>query len=214
MACASGSGEAPIKRIIKSLAQEPTASVILEDMKTEGTFTTQYLHKYRIVLPEEKQTTDWLQVPQKYYKAHAGHLGMSLYTKKDGEEQAGIAPPGYAYVGDSRYGQWRDDGRGGTFWEWYGKYALFSSLFGGWYRPIYRPDFDMYSGYRNRRTPFFGRRNQFGTRGTVARRAKPNFFSRRQAKQNLQKSTFKQRVSKRVGRTRTGFRSRGGGWGK
>jgi hypothetical protein len=35
---------------------------------------------------------------------------------------------GSQLIGNPNYGQWNNQG-GGSFWEWYGKYALFSSLF-------------------------------------------------------------------------------------
>ncbi|MFV2061339.1 MAG: hypothetical protein ACC653_11700 [Gammaproteobacteria bacterium] len=41
---------------------------------------------------------------------------------------------GSQLVDNPQYGQWRNNSSGGSFWEWYGKYALFSSLFRS---PIY-----------------------------------------------------------------------------
>lgn len=41
---------------------------------------------------------------------------------------------GSQLIGNPNYGHWRQDSGGGSFWEWYGKYALFSTLFN---RPIY-----------------------------------------------------------------------------
>jgi len=37
---------------------------------------------------------------------------------------------GRQLVGNPNYGNWRQDRHGSSFWEWYGKYALFSSLMG------------------------------------------------------------------------------------
>jgi len=48
---------------------------------------------------------------------------------------------GSQLVGNPQYGQWRNSS-GGSFWEWYGKYALFSALFRS---PIY------YGGWSSRR---------------------------------------------------------------
>ncbi|PCJ22210.1 MAG: hypothetical protein COB04_00170 [Gammaproteobacteria bacterium] len=45
--------------------------------------------------------------------------------------------PGRQLVGNPNYGNWRQDRHGSSFWEWYGKYALFSSLIGG--RSYYGP---------------------------------------------------------------------------
>lgn len=49
---------------------------------------------------------------------------------------------GSQLVGNPNYGQWRNDSSGNSFWAWYGKYALFSSLFRS---PIY------YGGWAGRR---------------------------------------------------------------
>ena len=57
-------------------------------------------------------------------------------------------PPGYQYVGNERYGQWRDDRSGGSFWEFYGRYALLSYVIGGFGRPIYRTDWNAYRDSR------------------------------------------------------------------
>lgn len=41
---------------------------------------------------------------------------------------------GSQLIGNPSYGNWRQDSRGRSFWEWYGMYALFSTMF---HRPIY-----------------------------------------------------------------------------
>lgn len=209
-----GKRQLPLDRLQESLKGVPTYSIILEDMKEEGNFRSNYYHKYRVVLQEEAETTDWMKVPADYYKTSEPLLGMTLFVKMEGEVDRNPAPPGYHYVGDSRYGRWRTDRRGDSFWEFYGKYALFSSLVGGWHRPIYRGDFDDYRRYRSRNAPYFGRNNEYGTKGSIAKKAKPSFYSRRMAKERMKKASFKDKVAKRTGRTRTGFRGRSGGFGK
>jgi hypothetical protein len=212
--CGGGPKGLPIEALKEHLKADPSYSVILEDMKEEGTFGKRYFHQYRVVREENSGLTKWMQVPKDYYKAHEEYLGMSLAVKKEGEVDTTVSPPGYQYVGDSRYGEWKQDNSGNSFWAFYGKYALFSSLFGGWYRPIYRNDFSAYQQHRSRNTPFFGRGREYGTKGTVVKTNKPNFYARRNARQNLRNAGFKDRVNKRVGRTRTGYRSRAGGFGK
>lgn len=212
--CGKPDRELPLEKIKITLKDTPSYSIILEDMKEAGTFSKHYFHKYRVVFQEEVKTTDWMEVPKDYYKTSELLLGMSLFVKKEGEENSSVAPPGYQHVGDSRYGHWTNDHRGGSFWEFYGKYALFSSLMGGWYRPIYRTDYNAYRQHRTGNAPYFGRNNEYGTNGSVVKRNKPGFYNRRMARERMKKASFKDRVSKRTGRTRTGFRSRAGGFGK
>ena len=84
-------------------------------------------------------------------------------------------PPGMAYVGNDRYGEWKKDDTGNSFWSWYGKYALFSHLF------FFPPSYFGYGGwnswnntYRNRQ-PYFGKTqngNQgYGTRGSFVKQS-------------------------------------------
>jgi len=215
-ACGSGPKELPITKLQQKLKDVPTYSIVLEDMKEEGNFFIQFFHRYRVVIPEEAENTltGWLEVPETYFKQNEPFLGMSLMVKKEGIISSEVSPPGYQYVGDPKYGQWQTDSRGNSFWEFYGKYALLTSLLGGWNRPIYRNDYDMYRQYRNRNTPYYGPNKQYGTNGTFTKQTKPSFYSRRMAREKMKSTSFKNKVAQRTGRTRTGFRGRAGGFGK
>ena len=206
--------ENPINKLKRSLNDVASYSIILEDMKEEGMFSKQYFHKYRIIRDDDSQISGWEEVSEKFYRLNENYLGMVLISKVDGIVDPTVSPPGYNYVGNQQYGRWVDDGRGGSFWEFYGKYAFFTSLFGGWYRPIYRTDYNDYSSYRSQRRPYFGRNNEFGSAGSIVKQKKPGFYERKMAKTTVSKKTFSDRVSKRVGRTRTSYRSRSGSWGK
>ncbi len=212
--CGTQPATNPIALIQEKMKGTPTYSVILEDMKQTGNFVPVYEHQYRVVAPEKGGVTDWFHVTEKFYKMNEPFLGMSIYARKDGKELQTATPPGYAYVGDNRYGRWREDGRGGSFWEFYGKYALISHLMGGWYRPIHRTDYDAYQQSRSRNRPYFGRNREFGTTGTIAKKQKPNFYARHMARQQAAGTRFKQTVNQRIGRTRSGFRGRSVGFGK
>ncbi len=212
--CGTGTGELPTEKLKVLQKDVPTYSILLEDMKEEGNFFKTYFHKYRVVQEQDGWTTDWLEVPGNYYNMNEQFLGMCLVTKKEGEFNNEATPPGYAYVGDSRYGNWRRDDRGGRFWEWYGKYALFSSMFGGWYRPVYMRDYDVYRGHRSRHRPFFGRNKEYGSSGSITQKTKPSFYTRFKSKQSSARSRFLGKVSNRVGRSSGGFRGRAGGFGK
>ena len=212
--CGGKTGGLPLEGLKKELKDTPTYSIILEDMKQEGTFFKTYFHRYLVVLPERSTKTQWFEVPEKYYKKTSAMLGMSLLTRKEGVFDDVPSPPGYAYVGDENYGRWREDDRGGSFWEFYGKYAFFSSLFGGWYHPIYRNDYRDYQRYHTGRRPYFGSKNQYGSSGTIVKKTRPGFYARRMSAVKAGKSSFVDKVNQKIGRTRTGLRSRSGGVGK
>jgi hypothetical protein len=212
--CGGGTGEIPLETLKKTLKDQPTFSVLLDDMKEEGTFVKNYFHRYLVVLPDESSKTQWFQVPKDYYNKNLEFLGMTLLTKKDGIFDDAVSPPGYGFVGDKNYGRWREDGSGGSFWEFYGKYALISSLFGGWYSPIHRNDYRSYQSYRTKRQPFFGSSKQYGSSGKIVKATRPTFYSSRMSSVNAKKSSFSNKVNQKVGRSKTGLRSRAGGSGK
>lgn len=208
--CGGDSVSIPLDGLKKTLKDEPTFSVLLEDMKEEGVFSKSFFHKYLVVQPEGSWKTDWMQVPESYYQTKQPYMGMTLLAKKDGVFDDVPSPPGYAFVGDPQYGRWKEDAGGGSFWEFYGKYAFFTSLFGGWYHPVYRTDFDGYRKYKKKNKPYFGSNAQFGSNGKIVKQKKPGFYAARTGAASVSKNSFKDKI----GRTKTGFRSRAGGKGK
>ena len=210
----SSSRNIPINKIKQSLKDQPTYSIILDNMKYKGSFFKTYFHKYLVVQPGGSWKTGWLKVPESYYKQNRKFLGMALLTKKDGKLEKGVAPPGYGFVGDSRYGRWARDSQGDSFWEFYGKYAFFSSLFGGWYHPVRMSDYRVYNQDRSLNRPFFGRNNEFGSSGKIVKQKRPNFYARRMSRFRTGRGSFASRLRSRIGRTRMGFRGRAGGFGK
>jgi hypothetical protein len=202
----------PIDLIKKDLRDVPSYSIILEDMDEKGTFFKSYYQKYRIVGGEQAWTTNWMEVPEDYYKRNENFLGMPLLSKKKGQYNTSVGPAGYNYVGNEQYGKWQRDSRGNSFWEFYGKYALISHLLGG--SRVYRTDYNTYRDYRRQGRPYYGQNKQYGTSGHLTKSQKPNFYSRRAAKVRASKTSFSQRVNQRTGRTRSGYRSRSYGGGK
>jgi len=217
-----GSGNSPLDSLKEQLSNVPTYSIILEDMKEDGSIFTHYFHKYKIAQLEKSWVTGWEEVSESFYRQNENFLGMTLAAKKDGTQSNQVGPPGYNFVGDSNYGQWRTDSNGSSFWEFYGKYRMFTDVLGFFTGPIYRHDYNDYHSYRSQRRPFFGRNNQYGTRGSYTQKHNPTFFERRKTRTLNKQSSFSSKVSKRfggsgssrIGRTRTGFRSRSMGRGK
>ncbi len=209
-----GDNKNPLKDIENSLKNAGDYSIILEDMKEEGNFFKKYYHKYKIVRQgKSDSTTGWLEVTEDFFRANAPLLGMAIAGMAGGKRLAAAAPPGYQYVGNTRYGRWERDSMGRYFW-------LFSPAmpyFGTYYynKPIYRTGYQRYKKTAaKRKIPYFGSKNEFGTNGSFTKKTKPTFFARRMAKERARKASFSQRVGRRIGRTRTNFRGRSGGRGK
>ena len=200
-ACAS---ETPLERLQRELDPFAEYSVILQDMRPEG-----FYHQYRVVVGEpdagssevvhRETVLDWLRVGRRTYIRYQSHLGMVILSKgPDGVVDQQQHPPGYQQVGDERYGRWRDDGNGRSFWEFYGQYALLSTLMGGFNRPVYRGDWDSYRDSRSRGQTYYGPGGAYGTNGTVTRQTNPDFFRRQQARQAASSRSFGDRVRGRM----------------
>lgn len=209
----------PLDRLLAELRPYPEFSILLEDMKTSGTFSTDYFHRYKVVIGEEIEGSedlsfrdelgDWERVPKAVFRQYEPYLGMVILSKDaSGPVQEAIHPPGYQYVGNPRYGQWRSDSSGGSFWEFYGKYALLSHVFGSFNRPIYRGDWDSYSSSRRSNRPYFGPNREFGTQGTYTRQSNPTFFERQKLKQQRSRQSFSEKVKDRSSRNRRSSMSR------
>lgn len=153
---------------------------ILVDMKRDG---GKYWHKYKIIENGVERTTDWEEVTQSTYAAHQDHLGMAIYSKPEGklsDEATTVAtPPGYAYVGNPRYGQW-EQRNGQSFWVFYGQYALMRDLLwgAGRYSPIGRDTYGSYRDTVRSGKSWYGSQNQYGTQGsqTRTRYADSNYY--------------------------------------
>lgn len=208
-----GRDELPLKKIEKSLANVPEYSIILEDMKEEGNFFKEYSHQYRLVQPDSVTDKGWFTVPENFYRANENFLGMAIAGRKEGKILESAVPPVYSYVGDSRYGQWQSDTRGDV-WRFYPTFPLFIPLGLDRHPPVYRTDFNAYGNSVSRKIPYYGSENQYGTNGTFTQKSKPSFFARRMAKESLKKTSFSEKVSSRIGRSKTSFRGRSGSSGK
>lgn len=131
---------------------DDSAVYFIADMESK------YFHKYIILENDVKKETDWTEVDEAVFDTNQKNLGMAIVSKPFGvfEEEAinQATPPGMSYIGNSRYGRWRDDGHGTSFWEWYGMYMFMDSMLGG--RRYYRGDWDGWNrDYRGRR-PYYG----------------------------------------------------------
>lgn len=100
--CSCGGSDLPLDKIRASLKGVPAYSIVLDDMKEEGNLFKTHYHKYRIITEDKATETDWLEVPENYFKQNASFLGMTIWVKKDGKESKDIGPPGYEYVGNTQ----------------------------------------------------------------------------------------------------------------
>lgn len=219
----------PVDTIIRDLDQIESYSIILYDMDVEGNFSKTYKHKYKIVKivndePQE-EITDWMPVPEQVFFNHENDMGMEIVSKsEDGKISKTAAPPGYSnYVGNEKYGHWVSNSSGGSFWEFYGKYAMMSSLFNMAMMPVrmsYWNDFHHnYYGSRAYYGPSVNGSRMYGTQSAFQRKTRANSTWSRKSKSSSMRNSFSSRTSRsssRWGSSSGGFssRSRSGGFGK
>lgn len=191
-----------------------------------------YYHKYIVESNGKITETGWVEVTEDEFYDNAENLGMSIYSKPLGvfEDEAieEAAPAGITYVDNPKYGEWKKDESGNSFWAFYGKYALISNLMGSNHH-YYRNDYNDYNrNYRNSR-PYYGSGNShtYGTRGSAYRNSSTYKSSNyRSSFANNSKSDFSSNslrksysTSSSSGRSqasssRTGSSRRGGGSGR
>ena len=217
LAAAGCDSQTALDRLRADLERYPEYSVVLQDMNEE---MFGYSHQYRVVTGEAQSGSDdlvyretvldWQDVDAATYDRYRPSLGMVILAKsRDGAVDEDVHPPGYRQVGDERYGQWREDSSGRSFWEFYGQYALLSHIIGGFGGPIYRDDWNGYRDARGRGQTWYGGSagrgggsgsggRTYGTAGTTTRQTNPDFFRRQQARQAAQSRSFGQRVTSRM----------------
>lgn len=223
----------PIDNLVKEYADAGDYSIMLYDMNYDDQ-QDQYQHQYRVIYEPKSQdtvlerTTGWMQVSPIFFEKHVEDMGMTLVSKTDGKLEKKVSPPGYdTYVGNERYGQWRQGSDGNSFWEFYGKYAMLSHLFGMNRYPVYYNRYDdYYSNYRPYGRTYYGRDsrggNMYGTGGGYTRntsagstwKSRPSSFKNR-VRSRVSRSASRMKSSRRSSRFRSSsYRSRGGGFGK
>ncbi len=226
VACSSSNVKNPLESLKRQLAPYDEYTVTLEDMRQTGNFYKGYEHQYKAVFgkkqPGSQEVTfkeasfGWRKVPQRLYQKLQPYLGMVVLSKNAaGKVEEAFYPPGYQHVGNSRYGSWRQDSGGRSFWVFYGQYRMLSDVFGFGGRPVYRGDWDNYRTSRTSRRPYFGPGgNTYGTRGGFTKTTHKSFFERQQVRQASRQRSFSNRVNSRTSRSgMSGSRSRSSGRG-
>lgn len=223
VSCGKTYKKPPVDKYIVSMDDYSQYSIILHDMDVQGTFFKNYLHKYKIIYPKDTLAkplaphesrfevikTEWVDVGEKYFWANENNLGMTLASKsEDGKITRSAHPPGYNYVGNSKYGHWRTGHDGTRFWEFYGQWMFMSHMFGMMHRPVYYREYEEYRGNYYGRRSYYGEKNKsgqrrYGTNSAYTKQSRPDFHQRKSAKNGWTSS-----------RSRTSSGSRGWGRGK
>jgi hypothetical protein len=204
--------KSPVDDLIRDMDKEKDFTILLYDMDVEGSMFKTYKHRYKIItnendsIPKEKLSS-WYEVDEQFFDMHVNDMGMEIAAKVDGTVTKETAPPGFSnYVGNDRYGQWKSDASGNSFWAFYGQYAFMSNMMGMMSAPLYRQSYyDYQSNYRGVR-PYYGTgTHTYGTFSQASKTTNPSFHQRLSSN-----SSFKNRVSSSVSRSSDARATRSG----
>jgi hypothetical protein len=193
--------KSPVDELIKEMSNEKNFSIILHDMDANESNNT-YRHQYQILIERPdtilEKKTSWKNVSENFFAQHINDMGMEIASKKDGKVTKQAVPAGYNhYVGNEKYGHWVDRG-GSSFWEFYGKYALISSVFNMMTYPrTYWNDYH-YGGY------YGGSRGYYGPRGSSPVYGTTSYSKSSKGKSSTwasKPSSFKEKVRSKVSRS-------------
>nr|WP_319400117.1 hypothetical protein [uncultured Carboxylicivirga sp.] len=196
----------PVDKLITKYNNEQNYSIILLDMDYRG---SNYYHMYNVIIEHPdtvlSTTTDWEEVPDVFFDANVDNMGMEIVTKKDGKLSKKASPAGYNhYVGNPKYGHWQER-NGGSFWEFYGRYAFMSSMFNMMTYPARRSYWNDYYG-----GGYYGSRAYYGPSGRTVYGTN-TYTSSGTGKSSTwgnKPSSFKQSVRSEVKRSATATKSR------
>jgi len=135
--------------------------------------TQRFYHKYTILEDTKKEETGWIEVNDLTYYNNQANLGMEILSKPYGyfeeEKITTAAPAGMSAVGNSQYGEWREQkststgSSSGLFWFFFPRYGYYSSFGSSYY---HQDDYRRYSDYRGRNQSYYGSNHQYGTWGS------------------------------------------------
>lgn len=176
----------PDERGLSQIIPGQNVSVILTDTHATGFLIKTYYQKFRLVYGFQGVEEMIVRTSREFAMKNRENIGLSLFRRTEGVEEMLPMPPGVTYVGNRGFGEWRQDKKGVMRWRFYRAYKNLPRYLGwGSWRPD--PGFqEDYIAYTERKTPYYGRNNEFGTKGSVTKKNFPNFFKpERQQKVDL-----------------------------
>lgn len=205
--------ENPITDIKKTYDDKKSYSLILKNMKVDDDKNLFY-HRYELVGTDHGKTfrkdLGWKKVPYDLYKNHKSDLNTTILSKKGDDIRTTPHPPGYQYVGNEKYGRWKENDDGSQFWEFYGKYAMFQNVMYTFGSNSHRPRYGDYRSYRRHVSngkPYYSN-GRYGTSGKYTKRNHTGKY------RNVRSNNRTFSSSSWGGRSRSTARGRSGGFGK
>ncbi len=145
---------------------DDTAELWLDNVEEE------YFFKY-LIIENDKEREEWVKVSESEYNKYAEFEGHEIYSKPYGffnnEALNAPNPVGISTVGNPKYGEWKTDSSGQSFWAYYGQFRLLSDvidIFAGNNHRYSRNDYDHWNNnYRNQK--YTGSEDRYSYGGSV-----------------------------------------------
>ena len=181
----------PSKYAISNIFKNSPLSIILIDMDEVGLIMKTYLMKYLLISGYQEPITVTIKTNKKFWEESKKYIGMSIFrrTEKTGENSTTPMPPGFHFIGDSSYGQWKINRKTGRK-EWF-FYRSFSKFKKHFHYGSYRPTHAMIKQARKslkKDIPYFGINQEFGLNGSLTREnLSTKIFNKKNNKVNYKK---------------------------
>lgn len=155
-----------MKNRVFASSGDDSAELWLDNVEEE------YFFKY-LIIENEKEREEWVKVSEAEYNKYAEFEGHEIYSKPYGffnsEALNAPNPIGISTVGNPKYGEWKTDSSGQSFWAYYGQFRLLSDvidMFAGNNHRYSRYDYDHWNNnYRNK--PYTGSEDRYSYGGSV-----------------------------------------------
>lgn len=203
----------PVQTLMSKYAAAPTYSILMVDMDDRS---SGYYQKFKVIYEDSvsgkvlEDRTDWIQVSKEYYYQNKDYLGMEIAGKGVNGTSLSAAPPGYgSFVGNERYGRWKDD-NGNRVWEFIGTYLILRTMLDLATYPIYYSRYNSYYTNYWRTRPYYGYNSYYGTNSRYTKSRYKNYYSRT-SKRNASRSSSR---SWSRGNSSRSWSRGGGGFGK
>jgi len=172
---------------LEKLVGNGPVSIILTDVHSTGFIIKTYYHKYKVVYGFQSFDEMITKTSSLFAATHEKHIGLEIMRRYDnGVTDHTPLPPGSVFIGDRNFGLWRKNKNDEIVWYFYRTYRHLPKYL-GWhdFRPTIAFADEIQSRLRDQKV-FYGFNDEFGSKGSVSKKAFPNYFKKKNENKNMQ----------------------------
>lgn len=168
-------------------------TMILTDIHSTGFIIKTYYHKYKVIYGFQSYEELIVRTSQKFSQKNKNFVGMSVFRRYKENNLVDFTPlpPGSIFIGNKSFGSWIKNGRSQKKWKFFRVYRQIPQYL-GWkdFSPT-QTTFDDIKAHLDKKKPFFGSNDEFGTSGSITAKAFPSYFERKKPQTIDYKAFFK-----------------------